>query len=137
MNKSVVLPKEQSLPCHCLPVKGNTYTVVIDPVLSGLFVHEALGHLQKQTCENPDLLGNEHQASVWTRKLPNFLMKIGCQRTSRQLLLTTMKAPATTTQLIKDGVLVGTPPFRETAGKLGEAPTGNAVSTTTMLIVHA
>jgi TldD protein len=34
--------------------------------------------------------------------------------------------PATTTQLIKDGVLVGRLHSRETAGKLGEAPTGNA-----------
>ncbi|NET61443.1 MAG: TldD/PmbA family protein, partial [Symploca sp. SIO2E6] len=34
--------------------------------------------------------------------------------------------PATTTQLIKDGVLVGRLHSRETAGKLGEEPTGNA-----------
>ncbi|OIP67110.1 MAG: hypothetical protein AUK43_20530 [Oscillatoriales cyanobacterium CG2_30_40_61] len=29
------------------PVKGNVYTVVIDPILSGLFVHEAFGHLSE------------------------------------------------------------------------------------------
>ncbi|MCS6815647.1 MAG: TldD/PmbA family protein, partial [Cyanobacteria bacterium] len=34
--------------------------------------------------------------------------------------------PATTTQLIQDGVLVGRLHSRETAGKLGESPTGNA-----------
>ena len=34
--------------------------------------------------------------------------------------------PASTTQLIKDGVLVGRLHSRETAGKLGEAATGNA-----------
>jgi TldD protein len=34
--------------------------------------------------------------------------------------------PATTTQLIKDGALVGRLHSRETAGKLGELPTGNA-----------
>jgi TldD protein len=40
------------------PVKGNTYEVVIDPVLSGLFVHEAFGHLSEadMAYENPDLL---------------------------------------------------------------------------------
>jgi TldD protein len=40
------------------PVKGNTYTVVIDPILTGLFVHEAFGHLSEadMTYENPDLL---------------------------------------------------------------------------------
>ena len=35
-------------------------------------------------------------------------------------------APATTTQLIKDGELVGRLHSRETAGQLEEAPTGNA-----------
>ena len=34
--------------------------------------------------------------------------------------------PATTTQLIQDGALVGRLHSRETAGKLGEVPTGNA-----------
>ncbi|MCS6814164.1 MAG: TldD/PmbA family protein, partial [Cyanobacteria bacterium] len=40
------------------PVKGNIYTVVIDPILSGLFVHEAFGHLSEadMAYENPDLL---------------------------------------------------------------------------------
>lgn len=39
-------------------VKGNTYTVVIDPILSGLFVHEAFGHLSEadMAYENPNLL---------------------------------------------------------------------------------
>ena len=40
------------------PVKGNSYTVVIDPILSGLFVHEAFGHLSEadMAYENPDIL---------------------------------------------------------------------------------
>jgi len=56
MNKSVVLLKEQSLPCH-YHRQGNT-TAVIDPILSGLFVHEAFGHLSEadMAYENPDLL---------------------------------------------------------------------------------
>jgi TldD protein len=39
-------------------VKGTTYTVVIDPILSGLFVHESFGHLSEadMAYENPDLL---------------------------------------------------------------------------------
>jgi len=50
-----VLPKEQSLPLP--PVKGNTYTVVIDPVLV-VFCPRSLGHLSEadMTYENPDLL---------------------------------------------------------------------------------
>lgn len=110
------------------PVKGNTYTVVIDPILTGLFVHEAFGHLSEadMAYENPDLLE---------------VMSIGRRFGSDELQIFDGAAPgghrgsyyyddegtpATTTQLIKDGVLVGRLHSRETAGKLGEQPTGNA-----------
>jgi TldD protein len=110
------------------PVRGNTYTVVIDPILSGLFVHEAFGHLSEadMAYENPDLLE---------------VMSLGRRFGSPELQIFDGAAPeghrgsyfyddegtpATTTQLIKDGVLVGRLHSRETAGKLGEAPTGNA-----------
>ncbi len=110
------------------PVKGNTYTVVIDPILTGLFVHEAFGHLSEadMAYENPDLLE---------------VMTIGRRFGSQELQIFDGAAPqghrgsyfyddegtpATTTQLIKDGILVGRLHSRETAGKLDEAPTGNA-----------
>jgi TldD protein len=110
------------------PVKGNTYTVVIDPILTGLFVHEAFGHLSEadMAYENPDLLE---------------VMTLGRRFGSEELQIFDGAAPeghrgsyyyddegvpATTTQLIKDGMLVGRLHSRETAGKLGEAPTGNA-----------
>ena len=109
-------------------VKGNTYTVVIDPILTGLFVHEAFGHLSEadMAYENPDLLE---------------VMTIGRRFGSPELQIFDGAAPmghrgsyfyddegtpATTTQLIQDGVLVGRLHSRETAGKLDEAPTGNA-----------
>ncbi|OKH48875.1 hypothetical protein NIES2101_21830 [Calothrix sp. HK-06] len=109
-------------------VLGNTYTVVIDPILTGLFVHEAFGHLSEadMAYENPDLLE---------------VMTIGRRFGSEELQIFDGAAPAghrgsyfyddegvpaTTTQLIKDGVLVGRLHSRETAGKLDEAPTGNA-----------
>lgn len=39
-------------------VQGKTYPVVIDPILTGLFVHEAFGHLSEADMlyENPDFL---------------------------------------------------------------------------------
>jgi TldD protein len=109
-------------------VKGNTYTVVIDPILTGLFVHEAFGHLSEadMAYENPDLME---------------VMSLGRRFGSPELQIFDGAAPeghrgsyyyddegvpATTTQLIEDGVLVGRLHSRETAGKLGEAPTGNA-----------
>jgi TldD protein len=101
---------------------------VIDPILSGLFVHEAFGHLSEADMlyENPDLLE---------------VMSMGKRFGSDELQIFDGAAPAghrgsyfyddegveaSTTQLIKDGVLVGRLHSRETAGKLGETATGNA-----------
>ena len=109
-------------------VKGNTYTVVIDPILSGLFVHEAFGHLSEadMAYENPDLL---EVMSIGRRFGPEELQIFdGAAPPGHRgsYSYDDEGTPATTTQLIKDGVLVGRLHSRETAGKLGEAPTGNA-----------
>ncbi|RMF23481.1 MAG: TldD/PmbA family protein [Cyanobacteria bacterium J083] len=110
------------------PVQGDIYTVVIDPILTGLFVHEAFGHLSEadMAYENPDLLE---------------VMSIGKRFGTAELQIFDGAAPqghrgsyyyddegtpATITQLIKDGILVGRLHSRETAGKLNEKPTGNA-----------
>lgn len=110
------------------PVKGNTYTVVIDPILTGLFVHEAFGHLSEadMTYENPDLL----EVMTLGRRFGPPELQIFDGATSEghrgSYRYDDEGTPATTTQLIRDGVLVGRLHSRETAGKLGEAPTGNA-----------
>ncbi|HEY9702875.1 MAG TPA: TldD/PmbA family protein [Allocoleopsis sp.] len=110
------------------PVKGDTYTVVIDPILSGLFVHEAFGHLSEadMAYENPDLLEvmtigrrfGPEELQIFDGAIP--------EGHRGSYLYDDEGTPATTTQLIKDGVLVGRLHSRETAGKLGEKPTGNA-----------
>lgn len=110
------------------PVKGNTYTVVIDPILTGLFVHEAFGHLSEadMAYENPDLL---EVMTLGRRFGPEDLQIFdGAAPEGHRgsYLYDDEGTPATTTQLIKNGVLVGRLHSRETAGKLGEAPTGNA-----------
>ncbi|MGJ3251802.1 MAG: TldD/PmbA family protein [Elainellaceae cyanobacterium] len=110
------------------PVKGNTYTVVIDPILTGLFVHEAFGHLSEadMAYENPDLL---EVMTIGRRFGPkNLQIFDGAVPEGHRgsYYYDDEGVPATTTQLIKDGVLVGRLHSRETAGKLGEAPTGNA-----------
>jgi TldD protein len=110
------------------PVKGNTYTVVIDPILSGLFVHEAFGHLSEadMAYENPDIL----EVMTLGRKFgpDNLQIFDGAAPPGHRgsYFYDDEGTPATTTQLIKDGVLVGRLHSRETAGKLGENPTGNA-----------
>lgn len=110
------------------PVKGNTYTVVIDPILSGLFVHEAFGHLSEadMAYENPDLL---EVMTIGRRFGPKELQIFdGAAPAGHRgsYFYDDEGTPATTTQLIKDGVLVGRLHSRETAGKLGEQATGNA-----------
>ncbi|MEM7580509.1 MAG: TldD/PmbA family protein [Cyanobacteria bacterium P01_A01_bin.80] len=110
------------------PVKGDTYTVVIDPILSGLFVHEAFGHLSEadMAYENPDIL----EVMTLGRKFgpPQLQIFDGAAPEGHRgsYLYDDEGTPATTTQLIKDGFLVGRLHSRETAGKLGEQPTGNA-----------
>ena len=110
------------------PVKGNAYTVVIDPILAGLFVHEAFGHLSEadMAYENPDLL---ETMSLGRRFGPPELQIFdgaALPEHRGSYFYDDEGVPATTTQLIQDGVLVGRLHSRETAGKLGELPTGNA-----------
>ncbi len=110
------------------PIKGNTYTVVIDPILTGLFVHEAFGHLSEadMAYENPDILEVMTLGRQFGPK--NLQIFDGAQPQGHRgsYLYDDEGTPATTTQLIKDGILVGRLHSRETAGKLGEEPTGNA-----------
>lgn len=109
-------------------VKGDTYTVVIDPILTGLFVHEAFGHLSEADMlyENPELL----EVMTLGKKFgpPELQIFDGASPIGHRgsYYYDDEGTPATTTQLIKDGVLVGRLHSRETAGKLQEAPTGNA-----------
>jgi TldD protein len=110
------------------PAKGGSYTVVIDPVLTGLFVHEAFGHLSEadMAYENPDLL---EVMSMGRRFGPEELQIFdGASPPGHRgsYFYDDEGTPATTTQLIKDGILVGRLHSRETAGKLEESPTGNA-----------
>ncbi|MEO0948545.1 MAG: TldD/PmbA family protein, partial [Cyanobacteria bacterium J06641_5] len=109
-------------------VAAGTYPVVIDPILTGLFVHEAFGHLSEadMAYENPDLL---EVMSLGRRFGPPELQIFdgAAPKGHRGSYgFDDEGTPATTTQLIKDGVLVGRLHSRETAGKLAEAPTGNA-----------
>ncbi|AFZ46782.1 peptidase U62 modulator of DNA gyrase [Cyanobacterium stanieri PCC 7202] len=110
------------------PVKGGKYPVVIDPILTGLFVHEAFGHLSEadMAYENPDLL----EVMTMGRKFGGEFLQIfdGAMPEGHRgsYYYDDEGTKATTTQLIKDGVLVGRLHSRETAGKLGEKPTGNA-----------
>ena len=108
--------------------KAGKYTVVIDPILTGLFVHEAFGHLSEGdfVYDNP----NMQEVMTFGKKFgKNFLnildgAKVEDHRGSYKY--DDEGVPAQNTYLIKEGVLVGRLHSRETAGKLGEKPSGNA-----------
>jgi len=108
--------------------KGGEYTVVLDPVLAGVFVHEAFGHLS----ESDFVYENERLREI---------MVLGKKFGSKELNIVddaTMPGlrgsykyddegvPASKTYLIREGKLVGRLHSRETAARMGEKPTGNA-----------
>jgi TldD protein len=108
--------------------KGGEYTVVLDPILAGVFVHEAFGHLS----ESDFVYENDRLREIMT---------IGKQFGAPELNVVDSAAepglrgsykyddegtPAVKTYLIRGGKLVGRLHSRETAAKMNEAPTGNA-----------
>ena len=109
-------------------VKGGEHTVVLDPVLAGVFIHEAFGHLSEadHVYENDRLreimymerrFGGTHLNVVDGAAIPGLR---GSYRYDDE------GTPATRTTLIRDGVLVGRLHSRETAARMGETPSGNA-----------
>jgi TldD protein len=129
LEKQVESAAKRAIEALFLPsVKGKTYPIVIDPILTGLFVHEAFGHLSEadMAYENPNLL----EVMTMGKKFgpPELQIFDGAAPEGHRgsYYYDDEGTPATTTQLIKDGVLVGRLHSRETAGKLGEQPTGNA-----------
>ncbi|MEO1593152.1 MAG: TldD/PmbA family protein [Cyanobacteria bacterium J06632_22] len=129
LDEQVTGAAQRAMMALTLPVaKGGTYTVVIDPILTGLFVHEAFGHLSEadMVYENPDLMEVMTMGRRFGPK--NLQIYDGATPAGHRgsYAFDDEGAPATTTQLIKDGELIGRLHSRETAGQLDEAPTGNA-----------
>jgi TldD protein len=109
-------------------VKSGRYTVIADPALTGVFIHEAFGHLSEAD-------------NVYENKKLQELMTLGAEYGSEKLNVydTGLRrgvrgylkyddegVPTEKTYLIREGRLVGRLHSRETAGAMGEAPTGNA-----------
>lgn len=109
-------------------VKAGVYTVVCDEALAGLFVHEAFGHLSEadNAYKNPGVA----KAMTLGRKLGRDTLTIydtGLLEKNRGYLKYDDEGVCTgKTVLVEDGVLVGRLHSRETAGIMGEKPTGNA-----------
>ena len=109
-------------------VKAGTYPVVLDPILAGVFCHEAFGHLSESdfVYENDRMkeimvlgkqFGQPHLNIVDGAAVPGLRGSFKYDDEG---------AAAQKTDLIREGILVGRLHSRETAGKMGEAVTGNA-----------
>ncbi|MEK7682194.1 MAG: TldD/PmbA family protein, partial [Chloroflexota bacterium] len=108
--------------------KGGEHTVVLDPILAGVFTHEAFGHLS----ESDFLYEHEEMKKIMAlgRKFGPPMLNI-VDGAAVPGLRGSFKyddegAPSTKTYLIKEGYLVGRLHSRETAGKMRESATGNA-----------
>ncbi len=108
--------------------RGNEYTVVVDPVLAGVFAHEAFGHLSESdfVYENDRLrqimtLGKEFGSPDL-----NIIDSAAMPGLRGSYKYDDEGVPATKTYLIREGKLVGRLHSRETAAKMNEKPTGNA-----------
>ena len=109
-------------------VKGGEYTVVLEPVLAGVFIHEAFGHLSEADHVYEDQrmkeimvlgrrFGGKHLNVVDGAAVPELRGSYAYDDEG---------VPSTRSYLLKEGVLVGRLHSRETAAKMEETTTGNA-----------
>jgi TldD protein len=109
-------------------LKGGEYTVVLDPILAGVFAHEAFGHLSESdfVYQNDKLrqvmvlgkrFGGKHLNIVDDPTIPGLR---GSYKYDDEGTATGK------TYLIREGILQGRLHSRETAAKMGEKATGNA-----------
>ncbi|MDP2719362.1 MAG: TldD/PmbA family protein [Dehalococcoidia bacterium] len=109
-------------------IKGGEKTVVLDPILAGVFVHEAFGHLS----ESDFIYENENMRKLMTLgrcfggKHLNIVDGAAVPGRRGSFKYDDEGVPATKTYLISEGILVGRLHSRETAAKMGEKVTGNA-----------
>ncbi|MDQ1272430.1 MAG: TldD protein [Planctomycetota bacterium] len=109
-------------------VSGGKYTVIADPKLCGVFVHEAFGHLSEADFiyENKKLrelmvMGKRFGIDALSIVDDGSLVgEAGYNKYDNE------GTPTQKTYLIKDGILTSRLHSRETAAKMHEKPTGNA-----------
>lgn len=109
-------------------VEGGPQSVILNPVLGGVFIHEAFGHLSEADFlyENPrlrDLMTIGREMGV---KNLNVVDDGSIGRMIGSLSFDEEGTPTSKIYLIKNGVLAGHLHSLETAGKMGARATGNA-----------
>ncbi|MGL5804969.1 MAG: TldD/PmbA family protein [Xenococcaceae cyanobacterium] len=109
-------------------VKGGQYTVVLDPYLAGVFIHEAFGHLSEAdfVYENPRMQELLTLGKPIAHEKLNVIDDATLSGLPGTIKYDDEGVLGQRKYLIKDGVLNQRLHSRETAGKMQETPTGNA-----------
>jgi TldD protein len=109
-------------------VRGGVYPVVLDPQLSGVFVHEAIGHLSEAdfVYENPQAREMMKLGRHFGPDILNIIDDGSLLNENGCTLYDEEGIRGQRTCLVKNGILTGRLHSRDTAGRMGESPTGNA-----------
>ena len=109
-------------------MRGGTYPVILDPELAGVFIHEAFGHLSEAdfVYENPQARAMMTLGRRFGKRALNVGDNGAAPGLRGTLPFDDEGTPTQDTPLIREGILVGRLHSRETAGSMGEQPTGNA-----------
>ena len=109
-------------------VKGGEYTVILDPILAGVFAHEAFGHLSESdfVYQNEQLKGIMTLGRRFGGKQLNIVDDATIPGLRGSYKYDDEGMPAARTYLIREGILEGRLHSRETAARMKEKPTGNA-----------
>ncbi|MFW6189689.1 MAG: TldD/PmbA family protein [Planctomycetota bacterium] len=110
------------------PVEAGSHTVIVDPKLCGVFIHEAFGHLSESDFlyENPRMREMMQLGRRFGTEILNITDDGGRKGEAGFVAFDSEGVPGRRTPLIKEGVLTGRLHSRETAAKMDEEPTGNA-----------
>jgi TldD protein len=108
--------------------KGGEYTVVLDPILAGVFIHEAFGHLSEadHVYENPQLREIMTLGKKFGGDDLNVVDGAAVPGLRGSYKFDDEGVPAQKTYLIREGVLTGRLHSRETAARMKEKLSGNA-----------
>ena len=114
---------------EAVPARGGHTTVVLGPELAGMLAHEAMGH----PCEADIVLGGAVTRSLMGRQVAServtmvdFAHSWNGAEIMAPVYVDDEGTPAQDALLIERGMLRGLMHSRETAARMGQAPTGSA-----------
>ena len=109
-------------------VEGGRKTVILDPKLTGVFTHEAFGHLSEADFlyKNKEMQEKMKIGTIFGPEFLNIVDDATIRGARGFYYFDDEGVPAQKTYLIKEGKLIGRLHSRETAFYMNETPTGNA-----------